>query len=73
MMVSLLVVIERTFFSENLKYVGIDSRVQGSKIITVFDFHSSNLPTKNGALNTNKIGLAIIYDNVGSSNSSSPK
>ena len=38
----------KNIFSKEFNYVGISSRVQKDKIITVMDFHSANLPTKNG-------------------------
>lgn len=35
----------KNIFSTDFRYVGIFSKVQEKKIITVMDFHSTNLPT----------------------------
>lgn len=41
----------KNIFSKDFKYVGISSRRQGDKIITVMDFHSTNLGLKDGTNN----------------------
>jgi uncharacterized protein YkwD len=51
----------KNIFSDNFKYVGISSRVQGDKIITVIDFHSENLGVKNSNSNTSNTGMDIEY------------
>jgi predicted nucleotide-binding protein len=52
-------------YSTDFKYVGISSRVQNDKIVTVFDFHSTKLPTKNGGSNSNNIGVNVAYESKG--------
>ena len=50
------------FFSKEFRYVGMNSRVHNNdKIITVFNFHSKNIPTLNPTPNPNKIGLEVLY------------
>lgn len=39
--------------------------MQHDKILTVFDFHSTNLPTKNGSTNTNNTGVKVAYEGNG--------
>lgn len=51
----------KNIFSTDFKYVGIASRVQGDKIITVMDFHSSKLPTINGSGNNSNAGGSLAY------------
>ena len=41
----------KNIFSKDFQYVGICSRNQGDKIITVMDFHSANLELKDGTNN----------------------
>jgi uncharacterized protein YkwD len=41
----------KNIFSKDFQYVGISSRNQGDKIITVIDFHSTNLELKDGTNN----------------------
>ena len=48
-------------FSASFKYVGISSRIQGDKIITVMDFHSNNLGLQNGSQNNNNTGMNLSY------------
>jgi hypothetical protein len=55
----------KNIFSKDFKYVGISSRVQGDKIITVMDFHSENLQTKNGSQDNNNIGSNLQYEKKG--------
>jgi hypothetical protein len=55
----------KNIFSKDFKYVGISSRVQGDKIITVMDFHSENVGTKNGAQNNNNSGNSLQYEKKG--------
>ena len=52
----------KNIFSADFKYVGIASRVQKDKIITVMDFHSSNLGTTSKQSNNSDIGAKIKYD-----------
>lgn len=51
----------KNIFSNDFKYVGIASRIQEDKIITVIDFHSAKLPTINGTNNTNNVGGNLTY------------
>jgi uncharacterized protein YkwD len=51
----------KNIFSTDFKYVGIASRVQGDKIITVMDFHSQKLPTINGSGNSSSAGGNLAY------------
>lgn len=51
----------KNIFSKDFKYVGISSKVQQDKIITVIDFHSENLPTKNGSSNSSNAGGNLQY------------
>ena len=37
----------KNIFSSDYKFVGIDSKIQGQKILTVMDFHSGNLEEYN--------------------------
>lgn len=55
----------KNIFSKDFKYVGISSRVQQDKIITVIDFHSENLPTKNGSSNNSNAGSNLQYEGKG--------
>lgn len=49
-------------FSDDFKYIGIASRVQGDKIITVMDFHSSNLGTQSRGCNYSNAGNKLVYE-----------
>lgn len=55
----------KNIFSKDFKYVGISSRVQGDKIITVIDFHSENVGTKNVTQNNNNAGNNLQYEKKG--------
>ena len=55
----------KNIFSTDFKYVGISSRVQGDKFVIVFDFHSTNVPTKNGTKNSNNAGMNVAYESKG--------
>lgn len=55
----------KNIFSTDFKYVGISSRVQEDKIVTVFDFHSNNLPSINGSSNSNNVGVNVAYEAKG--------
>jgi len=47
----------KNIFSNDFKYVGINSKVQENRIITVIDFHTHNLSTKNGGNISNNMGM----------------
>jgi hypothetical protein len=52
----------KNLFSTDFKYLGIASRVQGDKIITVIDFHSAKLPTISGSGKNSNAGGTLNYD-----------
>ena len=52
----------KNIFSNDFKIIGISSKVQGDKIITVMDFHSSDLSTVNKGGNTNNVGSNLTYE-----------
>ena len=52
----------KNIFSTDFKYVGIASRVQGDKIITVMDFHSSKLPTISAGSISSNVGSNVSYE-----------
>lgn len=51
----------KNIFSTDFKYVGISSRIQDDKVITVLDYHSNNLSINDGSQNTNNVGMNINY------------
>jgi len=51
----------KNIFSTDFKYIGISSRIQGDKVITVMDFHSNNLGVDNGTKNTSNAGMNLQY------------
>ena len=52
----------KNIFSTDFKYIGISSRVQEDKIITVMDFHSSDkLGIASKESNKSDIGAKIQY------------
>eukprot|EP00178_Gracilaria_changii_P014743 TRINITY_DN41350_c0_g1_i1.p1 TRINITY_DN41350_c0_g1~~TRINITY_DN41350_c0_g1_i1.p1 ORF type:complete len:140 (-),score=9.18 TRINITY_DN41350_c0_g1_i1:189-608(-) len=52
----------KNIFSTDFKYIGIASRVQGDKIITVMDFHSSKLGTQSSGSSHSNVGNKLVYD-----------
>jgi hypothetical protein len=52
----------KNIFSTDFKYIGLASRVQGDKIITVIDFHSNELKTISKQPNNSNTGSKIAYD-----------
>lgn len=52
----------KNIFSKDFKYVGIASRVQQDKIITVMDLHSNNLPLKNPGSIPQDAGNQLQYN-----------
>jgi hypothetical protein len=56
-------------FSTTFKYVGIASRIRQDKILTVFDYHTNNLPTLDSNSNTNTAGAAGVINHPANQNS----
>ena len=52
----------KNIFSTDFKYIGIASRVQEDKVITVMDFHSSNVGTHSAGSSHSNAGNKLIYD-----------
>ena len=52
----------KNIFSKDFRFVGIASRVQGDKIITVIDFHSSDLSLSGGQSSISDYGNKLEYE-----------